>query len=394
MIRKRLRRLVPAAMILCFSLAHAQDQKTLKISIPRGSQLTPVQRLNRDGVDAVRKQQYEKAEGLFYKAYLYDPSDPFTLNNLGYIAELQGQLDRAQRFYKLASEQGTNAFVDVSNEKQLEGKRMSYALDSLKDIPMRVNRMNFDAMTLLSQNRGYEAETLLQTALKLDPHNAFTMNNLGVANEAIGDYDQAMQYYNASASARSAEPAVVTLAGAWRGRPVSQMAAANAQRLEQRMQDLNNNPAKSALLASRGVAAINRNDWKTARQDFIQAYTLNPYSAFSLNNAGYVAEHDGDVETAEFFYAKAQQANDARTPVGSATQHGWEGNALVAVADRNDQETEGKLDQEREARHRQTGPIQLLHRDGSPVAAPKPAQPATPDGTPPASSTTMPQPQQ
>jgi Flp pilus assembly protein TadD len=172
------------------------------------------------------------------------------------------------------------------------------------------------------------------------------------------------------------------------------MAAANAQRLEQRMQDLNNNPAKSALLASRGVAAINRNDWKTARQDFIQAYTLNPYSAFSLNNAGYVAEHDGDVETAEFFYAKAQQANDARTPVGSATQHGWEGNALVAVADRNDQETEGKLDQEREARHRQTGPIQLLHRDGSPVAAPKPAQPATPDGTPPASSTTMPQPQQ
>lgn len=394
MIRKRLRRLVPAAMILCFGLAHAQDQKTLKISIPRGSQLTPVQRLNRDGVDAVRKQQYEKAEGLFYKAYLYDPSDPFTLNNLGYIAELQGQLDRAQRFYKLASEQGTNAFVDVSNEKQLEGKRMSYALDSLKDIPMRVNRMNFDAMTLLSQNRGYEAETLLQTALKLDPHNAFTMNNLGVANEAIGDYDQAMQYYNASASARSAEPAVVTLAGAWRGRPVSQMAAANAQRLEQRMQDLNNNPAKSALLASRGVAAINRNDWKTARQDFIQAYSLNPYSAFSLNNAGYVAEHDGDVETAEFFYAKAQQANDARTPVGSATQHGWEGNALVAVADRNDQETEGKLDQEREARHRQTGPIQLLHRDGSPVAAPKPAQPATPDGTPPTSSTTMPQPQQ
>jgi Flp pilus assembly protein TadD len=370
-------------MILCIALVHAQDQKTLKISIPRGSQLTPVQRLNRDGVDAVRKQQYEKAEGLFYKAYLYDPSDPFTLNNLGYIAELQGQLDRAQRFYKLASEQGTDAFVDVSNEKQLQGKRMSYALDSLKDLPMRINRMNFDAMTLLSQNRGYEAENLLQAALKMDPQNAFTMNNLGVANEAVGDYDQAMRYYNDSASARSTEPAVVTLAGAWRGKPVSQMAEANAQRLEQRMQDLNNNQAKSALLASRGVAAINRNDWKTARQDFIQAYTLNPYSAFSLNNAGYVAEHDGDVETAEFFYSKAQQADDAHTAVGSATHHGWEGNALVAVADRNDQETEEKLDQEREIRHRQTGPIQLLHRDGTPVVAPKPAQPGTPDGTTP-----------
>jgi Flp pilus assembly protein TadD len=394
MMGNRLVRLVPAAMILCLSLAHAQDQKTLKISIPRRSELTPVQRLNRDGVEAVRKLQYDKAETLFYKAYLYDPSDPFTLNNLGYIAELQGQLDRAQRFYKLASEQGTNAFVDLSNEKELQGKRMSYALDSLKDIPMRVNRMNFDAMTLLSQNRGYEAATLLQTALKFDSHNAFTLNNLGVANEAIGDYDTALRYYNAAATARSTEPAVVTLTGAWRGRPVSQMAAANAQRLEQRMQDLNNNQVKSALLASRGVAAINRNDWQTARQDFTQAYQLNPYSAFSLNNEGYVAEHEGDVETAQFFYQKAQQADDSRTPVGSATWHGAEGNALAAVATNNDQETESKLDREREARHLQNGPIQLLHRDGTPVVPVKPAQPSAPGSAAPDSNTTAPQPQQ
>jgi Flp pilus assembly protein TadD len=391
MIGKRLTRLVPMAVLLCFGLPHL-DAQDLRISIPKHSQLTPVQRLNRDGVDAVRKQQYQRAEAIFYKAYLYDPSDPFTLNNLGYIAELQGQLDRAQRFYKLASEQGTDAFVDLSNEKELQGKRMSFALDSLKDVPMRVNRMNFDGMTLLSENRSYEAVTLLQTALKLDPQNAFTMNNLGVASEAIGDYDQALRYYNEAAALRSTEPAVVTLTGAWRGRPVSQMAAANAQRLEQRMQDLNNNQAKSALLASRGVAAINRNDWHTARQDFIQAYTLNPYSAFSLNNAGYVAEHDGDIETAQFFYAKAQQADDAHAAVGSATQHGAEGNPLAVVATNNDQETENKLDQEREARHRQTGPIELLHRDGTPVATSKPAQPVTPKGATP-DSTATPQPQ-
>ena len=392
MIVKRLTRLFPVAALLYFGLQHLEAQD-LRISIPKHSQLTPVQRLNRDGVDAVRKQQYQRAEAIFYKAYLYDPSDPFTLNNLGYIAELQGQLDRAQRFYKLASEQGTDAFIDQSNEKELQGKRMSFALDSLKDVPMRVNRMNFDGMTLLSQNRSYEAVTLLQTALKLDPQNAFTMNNLGVASEAIGDYDQALRYYDAAAAVRSTEPAVVTLTGAWRGRPVSQMAAANAQRLQQRMQDLNNNQAKSALLASRGVAAMNRNDWHTARQDFMQAYTLNPYSAFSLNNAGYVAEHDGDIETAQFFYAKAQQADDAHTAVGSATQHGAEGNPLAAVATNNDQETENKLEQEREARHRQTGPIELLHRDGTPVVPPKPAQPVPPNGAAP-DSTATPQPQQ
>jgi Flp pilus assembly protein TadD len=392
MIGKKLTRLVPMAVVLCFGVTHSEAQN-LKISIPKHSQLTPVQRLNREGVEAVRKQQYQRAEGIFYKAYLYDPSDPFTLTNLGYIAELQGQLDRAQHFYKLASEQGANAFIDLSNEKELQGKRMSYALDSLRDAPMQVNRMNFDAMNLLSQNRGLEALTLLQTALKLDPQNAFTMNNLGVASEAVGDYDQALIYYQEASAARSNEPAVVTLTGAWRGRPVSQMAAANEQRLRERMQDLNNNQAKSALLASRGVAAINRNDWHTARQDFVQAYTLNPYSAFSLNNAGYVAEHDGDIETAQFFYAKAQQADDAHTAVGSATQHGAEGNPLVAVATNNDQETENKLEQEREARHRQTGPIELLHRDGTPVVPPKPAQPTPPNGVTP-DSTTTPQTQQ
>jgi Flp pilus assembly protein TadD len=395
MITKRLSRLAPVAVIFCFCIQLSGAQN-LKINIPRRSELTPVQKLNRNGVDAVRRQQYDKAEAIFYKAYLYDPSDPFTLNNLGYIAELQGQLDRAQKFYKLASEQGTDAFIDQSNEKNLEGKRMSYALDSLKDVPMRVNRMNFDAMTLLSQNRSVEAETLLQTARSLDPQNSFTLNNLGVAEEAIGDYDLALRYYNAAAASHSTEPAVVTLTGAWRGRPVSQMAAANEQRLDQRMQDLNTKEARAALLASRGVAAINRNDWSTARQDFLQAYTLNPYSAFSLNNAGYVAERDGDVETAKFFYAKAQNANDAHTQVGLATQHGAEGNALVVVAARNDQETEDKLDQGREARHRQTGPIELLHRDGTPVVPSKsaPTQPTSPDNSTPDSTTAAPQPQQ
>src|SRR5689334_19969654 len=69
----------------------------LKITLPRRSQPTPVQRLNREGVEAIRKQRLNEAETLFYKAYLYDPGDPFTLYNLGYISELEGQLDRAKK---------------------------------------------------------------------------------------------------------------------------------------------------------------------------------------------------------------------------------------------------------------------------------------------------------
>ena len=116
-----LRLLGLSALIACLGLPQSWA-RDLKITIPKRSEMTPVQRLNREGVDAVQKHQYEKAEALFLKAYLYDPADPFTLNNLGYISELQGKLDRALRFYQLASQQGSEASIDRSNRKQLEGK--------------------------------------------------------------------------------------------------------------------------------------------------------------------------------------------------------------------------------------------------------------------------------
>src|SRR5438270_1550281 len=100
----------------------------LKITIPRRSTLTPVQRLNREGVEAVRKHNYSKAEQLFYKAYLFDPDDAFTLNNLGYISELQGQIDRAQRFYALAGEQSSEAVIDRASARRVEGRLMKDAL--------------------------------------------------------------------------------------------------------------------------------------------------------------------------------------------------------------------------------------------------------------------------
>jgi Flp pilus assembly protein TadD len=388
---KRLRLITILAVIAATGLPALASQD-LKITIPRHSELTPVQRLNRDGVEAIRRNDYEKAEALFYKAYLYDPTDPFTLNNLGYIAELNGQLDRAQQFYKLASEQGTDAFVDLSNEKNLQGHRMSYALDTVKDIPMRVNRMNFDAMTLMSENRYWEAETLLQQARRLDPQNVYTLNNLGVASESIGDYEDALRYYEAAAQTRSKEPVVVTVATSWRGKPISEMAADNAKRLQARMKTLNSNQSRAALMAARGVNALNQNDWGTARKDFLEAYSLDPYSAFSLNNAGYVAERDGDVETAQFFYQRARSADDANAKVGLATRRAAEGTALGAVADSNDQETQARLQEKIRIRREQNGPIELLNRNGKPVATSKPvAPPPDQDQAPPVSPQSVPQ---
>jgi Flp pilus assembly protein TadD len=354
------------AFILISGSHDAWAGDILKITIPRHSELTPVQRLNREGVEAVKRQQYEKAATLFYKAYLYDPADPFTLNNLGYISELQGELERARKFYALASEQSSNANIDRSNAKQLEGKPMESAFKNLQDVPMRVNRMNVNAMDLLSKDRGIEAVSLLQEALSLDARNPFTLNNLGVADETIGDYENALKSYAKAAESHSQEPVAVTLDRSWRGKQVSAMAAASAKRLEARMKKLDSAEVNAVMFTLRGVSATNRNDPSSARQDFLHAYSLDPGSAFSLNNRGYVAEMDGDMETAEFFYGKARQAPDANARVGLATEQSAEGKKLASVATESHHQVDGELDRYSQERRRQTGPIELTPRNQLP----------------------------
>jgi Flp pilus assembly protein TadD len=338
----------------------------LKIIVPRRSAMTPVQRLNREGVDAVRKHQYESAATLFYKAYLYDPADPFTLNNLGYISELQGELDRAHKFYALAAEQGSTATIDRSSAKLLEGKPMNYTFDSLKNVPMRVNRMNLDAMDLLARNRGFQAVSLLHEALSVEPDNPFTLNNLAVAEEATGDYESALRDYDMVALSHSLEPVVVTRDRAWRGKPLSAMATASARRLQERTKKMDGAGLNATMFTMLGVSETNQNDWQRARKDFLHAYSLDPTSSFSLNNRGYVAEKDGDLETAEFFYEKARKASNSHARVGLATNTSAEGKQLTTVATDSDHKVNGEIDQYSEQRHQMTGPIELVPRNNTP----------------------------
>jgi len=379
------RRLLWLAIAVAGILAPAVYAGDLKITLPKRSRLTPVQRLNQEGVEAVRKHQYEKATALFYKAYLYDPDDPFTLNNLGYIAELDGQVDRAQHFYELASLQATDAVVARSSSSKLNGQPFQDAIKGIHDQPVAISRANVSAVHLLSQRRGSEAEALLQTALTEDPHNAFTLNNLGVAKEMQGDLKGALKYYTESANLHSEQTVVVTYDRGWRGRSVSDMAAESAKRLQQRIQT-ETDQERAAMLNLRGVAAMNRNDWQDADQNFRAAYALDPNDAFSLNNIGYVAEMTGDPETAQLFYERARQAQRAGARVDLATRQSAEGLKLFEVSDDNDQKVAAKIVDEARARRQEPGPIQLMHRDNTPVIEPtQPASPAAPPTVPPAS---------
>jgi len=346
--------------------AHAKD---FKITLPKRSHLTAVQRLNQEGVQEIHKHRYEKAETSFYKAYLLDPDDPFTLNNLGYIAELQGQVDRAQRFYQLAGEQATDAVVYRASSSKVEGRTMKEAL-AIPDMPLQVNHDNVEAVRLLSQGRAPEADILLQKVLKENPGNVFTLNNMGVAKEMEGESEAALKYYDSAAAVQSDAAAVVTLNRSWRGKPVREMAAENAKNLRNRLEARRTPEERVAELNIRGVSDVNRNDLSAAQQAFRNAYSLDPNNVFALNNIGYLSEIEGDRETAQFFYDKAQALGGANTKVGLATRRSAEGMTLSHVAADNEAKVDAKVSQERAAIRRQREPILLRRRDNSVVKEP------------------------
>jgi len=340
---------------------HAAD---LTIMIPRRSKLTPVQRLNREGVEALQKHKYAKAEQLFYKAYLFDPEDPFTLNNLGYISELNGQVDRAERYYTQAAAQSSDAVADVATTRQMKGRPMKEVL-ALTHEPLQINHANVEAVRLLSEGRAAEADLLLQHALNSDPHNIFTLNNMGVAKEMEGEEQEALKYYDQASAGQAEATAVVSTNNTWRGRPVVEMARENAKALRDYLAHEQQLPEQVAELNLRGVSAVNRNDLRTADADFRKAYSLDPQDAFTLNNIGYVAELEGDRETAEFFYKHARQAIEASATVGVATRRSAEGQKLFTVATDSTSRVEAKVAQDRAGLERQNEPVALRRRDNS-----------------------------
>src|SRR3954470_17816492 len=360
-------------------MGHAAD---LHIKLPKRTKPTPVQQYNRDGVKAIEKRDFKKAKQLFYKAYLLDPNDPFTLNNLGYISELEGDVDRAARFYDLSAENSSEALVDRASSKDIQGKTVAQVAGRTGENSLEVNRMNVSALSLLQKDRAPEADVLLTKALAVDPKNPFTLNNLGFAKEKEGELEQALSYYDKAAQINSRDKIIVTVHQSWRGKPISDVAADNARKVRDEMRHGEDRQAQVARLNLRGVSAINRIERDSARGYFEQAYKLDPKNAFTLNNMGYLAEMDGDQETANFYYEKAQMAPRSDHKVEVATRRDAEGKPVGGVATLSGQQVATQMETALEQKRRQGGPVVLLRRDNSTV------EPST--EPPPPSSTTQP----
>jgi Flp pilus assembly protein TadD len=367
----RSRSLLLIAVLSLDSLVSLPGTAQLRISIPKGSKPTPVQKLNQEGVKAVKDHDFQQAKKLFYQAYLLDPNDPFTLNNLGYIAELEGQVDRAQRFYALASQHATDATVATASTASLKGKSVAEVAGKAGDSKLAINQYNLEAISLLMKDRAPEADLVLQKAMKLDPQNPFTLNNFGFAKEKEGDFEGALSFYTKAANLRSDEPVIVTPQKDWRGKAISKVAAENADKLRNLIRDSQSLEARVARFNLQGVSAANRNEPQLAREFFEQAYKLDPTNAFTLNNMGYMAELAGDRETADFYYARAQEAKGRGDRVDIATRQDMEGKPVGEVAVHGETQVEARIEAIRRERAAEGGPVLLRHRNGSVVVEPQ-----------------------
>jgi Flp pilus assembly protein TadD len=352
--------------------------RDLKVSIPKRDVATPTQKLNREGVAQLKRGHQEKAKRLFYRAYLLDPQDPFTLNNLGYISELEGDADHALRYYALAAREHTDAIIDRSSDAALKGKPLDEAFRHVQDSDQQVSKVNEEAIVMLQKGNVFEARNVLRSELSRHPQDPFLLNNLGYALESIGDVDGALRSYSAAASLHSTKQVIVTPRAKWRGRPISEVAAANAAAVSEQISRGEGIDAASARLNLRGVAALNDNNPSAAREFFLQAYKQDSDNSFTLNNLGYVSELAGDREAAEMYYEAARSGHGAKEKVTYSTRRDAEGGKIDSLADNNKGDVESTLKAIQAAKRRANGPIELKRRDGLAPTNPQESTPVPP----------------
>ena len=70
------------------------------------------------------------------------------------------------------------------------------------------------------------------------------------------------------------------------------------------------------------------------------------------------------------FRRRDAMGNFPDVQIGLATDRSAEGKHLATVATDSDQKVDSEIDQNAQALHRETGPVQLIRRDNTPVAPP------------------------
>jgi hypothetical protein len=97
--------------------------------------------------------------------------------------------------------------------------------------------LNLEGVSALNHNEPQEAEDFFRQAYRLDPQNAFSMNNMGFLSEVYGDEETAADFYSHARHGDQAGTAVsVASRHAMVGEAVGEVAATNTQAAEATLQ--------------------------------------------------------------------------------------------------------------------------------------------------------------
>jgi Flp pilus assembly protein TadD len=89
-----------------------------------------VARLNQRGVSALNRNHRADARKYFVQAYKLAPNDAFTLNNMGYVSELDGDRESADFYYaKAKGADNHERHVTLASRREDEGKRLVEVAD-------------------------------------------------------------------------------------------------------------------------------------------------------------------------------------------------------------------------------------------------------------------------
>ena len=255
---------------------------------------------------------------------------------------------------------------------------------------MQVNRINVYAIGLLQKDQAPEADLALQKALKLDPTNPFTLNNLGYAREKEGELEDAYKYYTQAAGQHSDTPIVVTITRSWRGKGISQIAEGNAKKVQNLMEH-----EQSVFAAGRAAEHARRRGHQPQRLQAgapvlragVQTRSQECIRAEQYGLSGGDGRRPRDCR---LLLRQGREADQSSMKVAYASRKDVEGMKLSAVASDSDDAVNKATEEAAAPRREEGGPVVLRYRDNSVVI--EPPVPPKPETTQPIHSVEVPEP--
>jgi Flp pilus assembly protein TadD len=168
-----------------------------------------------DGLRMYQKGDYAAARESFQAALALKPNDPALLYNLGECCAHLGATDPARQYYDLCLQQAPNharcrqalARLLVQTGRWQEAARMTE--EWMVRAPKASDPYALAGWLQMQAGDLPQAQTRLQQALALDPHNVRALNELGLLYEAMHRPERALVLYERSLEQEPNQPEVL-----------------------------------------------------------------------------------------------------------------------------------------------------------------------------------------